>query len=168
MSETHPFGNFVPVNSKYLLLGSFVSKPMVGYEWFYANGRNQFWPILEQVYGRELRTKEVQQKLFVDLRMALADMIWECERENKSNLDVNLKEIVINSEIENILEENKIETIYFSSRFAETLFKRHFKNLIASFPEIRYVVLPSPSPRYAAMSKVEKIKRYRQLLPGLV
>lgn len=35
MIETHPFGNFVPQNSRYLFLGSFTAKPVEGYDWFF-------------------------------------------------------------------------------------------------------------------------------------
>lgn len=164
MLEQHPFGDFVPANAKCFLLGSFATKPMLGYEWFYANGRNQFWPIMEAVYYRELRTKLAQQQLFVDLRMALSDVIIQCERQNNSNLDMNLKNIVVNPAIPTILQENPIERIYFSSRFAEGLFKKHFRN---QFNELEFVTLPSPSPRYAAMSKAEKIRKYKELLPKL-
>jgi len=51
MIEVHPFGDFVPRNTQYLLLGSFTTKPSDDYPWFYANGRNYFWPILEEVYA---------------------------------------------------------------------------------------------------------------------
>lgn len=163
MAEKHPFGDFVPSNAKYFLLGSFVTKPSHPYEWFYANGRNQFWPILEVVYSRELKTKAEQQKMFVDLKMALSDMILECERLNNSNLDINLKNITVNSAVEKILQQNPIEKVYFSSRFAQTLFKRHFKKFDG---EVEQIVLPSPSPRFT-MRKEEKIERYKILLPKL-
>lgn len=162
MLEKHPFGDFVPLNAKYLLLGTFATKPMPGYEWFYANGRNQFWPILEVVYGRKLKTKAAMQKLFSDLQMALADIILKCERQNGSNLDINLKNIVINTGIETILQDNSIERVYFTSRFAEALFKRHFKK----FSKVEQIVLPSPSPRYV-MKKELKIAKYKKLLPKL-
>ena len=161
MLEKHPFGDFVPVNAKYFLLGSFATKPMPGYEWFYANGRNQFWPILEEVYKRELKTKTAQQKLFMDLKMALSDIILGCERQKNSNLDINLKNIIVNDAIPEIIKNNPIERIYFSSRFAETLFKRHFRALHS---EVEWVVLPSPSPRYV-LKKEEKIRIYKELLP---
>ena len=164
MFEKHPFGNFVPPNARYFLLGSFATKPMPGYEWFYANGRNQFWPILEEVYARELKTKAAMQELFIDLKMALSDMILECDRLNNSNLDMNLKNIVVNDAISGIVKDNAIERIYFTSRFAETLFKRHFKELAK---EVEWVVLPSPSPRYATLIKAEKIKKYKELMPAL-
>ncbi|EKD61981.1 MAG: hypothetical protein ACD_52C00327G0010 [uncultured bacterium] len=168
MIEKHPFGNFVLVKSKYLLLGSFVAKPADGYEWFYANGRNLFWPILEEVYGINLRTKKAQQHLFTRLGLAITDIILECDRENNSNSDMNLKCLVFNTQaIAEIVKKNKITSIYFTSRFVEKLFKKEFKDLILKFPKIELITLPSPSPRYALMSKSQKVTIYKNLLPRL-
>ena len=168
MLEKHPFGVFVPPNTKYLLLGSFVSKPTHKYEWFYANGRNQFWPILEEVYRVSLKTKEAQQNLFIKLKMAIADIILECERVNNSNLDINLKCLVFNTKvILDILAKNKITKIFFTSRFVEKLFRKEFKEAITKYPAVELLTLPSPSPRYALVSKKEKIATYMKLLPGL-
>lgn len=122
--EKHPFGDFVPPKSKYLLLGSFAAKPKPGYEWFYANGRNQFWPIMEEVYERKLKTKKAQQQLFIALQMALSDVILECQRLNNSNLDTNLTNIEVNNAITNtpqiytnaIYFKSWLETILNSSR----------------------------------------------------
>ena len=169
MVEKHPFGVFVPPKSRYLLLGSFVTKPSKSYEWFYANGRNQFWPILEEVYQIGLATKQAQQEMFVNLKMAIADIILECERVNNSNLDINLKNLVFNTnEITKILTDNKIKKIFFTSRFVENLYRRHFKHLIQKYPKIKLVTLPSPSPRYALLTKAQKISLYRKLLPKTV
>lgn len=66
MLEVHPFGNFVPKQVKYVMIGSFVTKPSNPYEWFYANGRNQFWPIMEAVYNKTFDTKDKQQQLFIN------------------------------------------------------------------------------------------------------
>lgn len=168
MLEKHPFGAFVPDNAKYLLLGSFTAKPKDGYEWFYANGRNQFWPIMEEVYVLPLKTKKAQQELFIKLRMAISDIILECERVKNSNLDINLKNIVFNTQaLTEILAKNEIKTIFFSSKFVENLFLRHFKDLIQKHPQVELVTLPSPSPRYAMITKAQKVSRYKQLLPGL-
>jgi len=168
MIEKHPFGNFVPKKIKYLMLGSFVTKPQNNYEWFYANGRNQFWPVMQEVYGLEFKTKEEQQKLFEKLEMALADIILSCERKNNSNLDVNLFNITYNTQgIKDIITKNKIKRIFFTSRHVENLFSKVFKDISQVTSKIELICLPSPSPRYAAMSKVEKISRYKQLLPRL-
>jgi len=168
MIEKHPFGNFVPKKANYLMLGSFVTKPQKPYEWFYANGRNQFWPIIEQVYGSEFRTKEQQQRLFTQLEMALADIILSCERRKNSNLDTNLFNITFNTKaIKQIINQNTIKKIFFTSRYVETLFRKQFKEIIDQYPKIELITLPSPSPRYALIPKEEKIKRYKILLPKL-
>lgn len=169
MIETHPFDSFVPPNTKYLLLGSFTGRINDdSYDWFYGTKRNQFWPILREVYGVKLDTKTEKQDLFKRLEMAITDIILFCERKASSNLDMNLTNIVYNTKaIEEILKKCRIKRIFFSSRFVETRFKRIFNKLIQAFPAIELITLPSPSPRYAAMSKDEKIKKYKQLLPKL-
>src|SRR3972149_11268532 len=143
MIEKHPFGNFVPKKTKYLMLGSFVTKPSNPYEWFYANGRNQFWPIMQEVYGLDFSTKKQQQKLFIQLETALADIILSCERRKNSNLDVNLFNITFNTQaIKNILIKNKIKKIFFTSRHVETLFRKQFKEVVEKYPEIKLITLP--------------------------
>jgi hypoxanthine-DNA glycosylase len=161
MLETHPFPPFVPPHAKHLLLGSFTGKPGVGYDWFYGSQRNQFWPILERVYNLKLDTKKSKMHLFSRLGLAITDIIYQCERRQGTNLDANLINIVYNlPALEKILSQNKIVTIFFSSRFVETKFKRLFKNV-----HTRLITLPSPSPRYARMTLQEKIKIYAAVLP---
>ena len=168
MIETHPFGDYIPKNARYLLLGSFTTKPQNDYVWFYANGRNHFWPIMEEVYNRKLSRKKQQQKLFADLGMALADIIYSCERRNNSNLDNNLTNIIYNiAGVNNIVRNNQIKKIYFSSRFVEMKFKQLFKEVMDQYPQIDLLYLPSPSPRYAAMSRQAKITTYMKLLPKI-
>lgn len=168
MIEVHPFGEYVPEGARYLLLGSFTTKPNPGYEWFYANGRNQFWPIWERVYGVTLTTKRQQQGIFEKLNMALADIILSCERLNNSNLDNKLVNIVFNrGGVSRIFNENRIERVYFTSRWVEARFKQQWREIAESFEKKDLVYLPSPSPRNARMSLEEKIKRYRECLPRL-
>lgn len=168
MLEKHPFGDFVPPQVSYAMLGGFVTKPSKPYDWFYANGRNQFWPIMEVVYGVKLDTRAKQQALFVKLQMALADIILACERRHNSNLDINLYNMVYNTKgVTDIISGHQLKKIYFTSRFVENLFRRVFKDLMAKYPTIEYICLPSPSPRYAMLTKSEKIARYRALLPKL-
>jgi len=171
MLETNPFSVYCPPNAKYFILGSFAAKDGksgVTYDWYYSNGRNQFWPILENVYNTELKNRQSQQDLFKKLSIAVADIIYQCERKNNSSLDVNLANFVYNlSPITKVLQENLIEKILFTSRFVEKEYKRHFKGLIEEFPNIELITLPSPSPRYATMQKEEKIRRYGQVFPKL-
>jgi len=67
--------------------------------------------------------------------------------------------------INSILEHNNIEKIFFSSKFVENQFRKNFKELINQYPQVELITLPSPSPRYALLSRDEKVKRYRNILP---
>ena len=170
--ETHPFGAFAPESgARYLILGSFSAKEAAagtesGYDWFYAVKRNQFWPILEAVYGGDLGLKQSKVQLFETLHIAIADIIYQCERTSHSSLDSVLTNIVYaTAAIATILDHHPIGTIFFTSRFTETRFRREFKDVIGRHPSIELVTLPSPSPRYARMSMSQKVERYRELLP---
>lgn len=173
MLETHPFGSFCPPNAKYLILGSFTTKEFYDnekkkdYVWFYSNGgKNYFWPILAEVYKTPLKTRLEMQRLLTKLKIALADIIYQCERKKVSNLDVHLTNIVYAAnDITNILKSNKIKKIFFTSRFVEHKFKTNFKKLIAQYPETELIILPSPSPRYVQMTKAQKLAKYKELLP---
>ena len=96
----------------------------------------------------------------------MTDIILECERVKNSSLDTNLKNIVFNTDaISGIIKNNKIDKIFFTSRFVEKLIRRNFKNLISKYPQIELITFPSPSPRYATMKFVDKVDRYKKLLP---
>jgi hypoxanthine-DNA glycosylase len=165
MPETHPFGNFVPPQPRYLFLGSF---PPRSANWFYGSSRNQFWPILEKVYGIRLPDQKSRQDLCSRLKIAVSDIIYQCVRAKGNSLDTNLVDIVYNTAgIEKILRENNIQSIFFTSRFVETRFHAHFHALYTNYPQLKLIPLPSPSPRYALMSKSQKIIKYKGLLPKL-
>ena len=168
-TETNPFKVYCPSQAKYFILGSFAAKDGKKgheYNWYYSNGRNQFWPILEKIYKRELTTIDKQRELFNELGIAIADIIYQCIRHGGSSLDVNLTDFVYNKDpIRLVLESNPIEKILFTSRFVEKEFNKNFKEEIRDFPVIDLVTLPSPSPRYT-LKKEEKVKVYKRYLPS--
>ena len=176
MIETHPFKPFVPQGAKYLILGTFAAKQSLkgkkytdeNYDFYYGVKRNQFWPILEKVYGRNLKDTQSRLDLLSELHIAMADIIYQCERKSGSNLDSNLINIVYAKEsISQVFEKNQISKVFFTSRKAETKFRSNFKEVIAKRPNIELVTLPSPSTRYARMLFEDKIKKYKELLPPI-
>ncbi|MFZ2664031.1 MAG: hypothetical protein WAX66_01580 [Patescibacteria group bacterium] len=172
MIETNPFSVFCPPKAKYFVLGSFAAKDGKegwDYNWYYSNGRNQFWRILESIYGVELKDKTAQQKLFTKISIAVADIILRCERLGNSSLDVRLTNFEYNiPAIEAVMKKNSIEKVFFTSRFVETHYKKHFKHLVDQFPGVELITLPSPSPRYASITKEEKIRKYAEVFPKTI
>lgn len=165
--ETHPFQPFIPKGIKYLIIGSFpgkgqTEKTISKTDWFYGAKRNTFWKIMEEVYQKELSTTSSKQKLFTSVKMGIADIILKAVRKENTNSDSNLEIVEYNDKaIKEILNTNKIETIFFTSRFVEKIFKRFFPDVVNT------IVLPSPSPRYARMTLKEKVTVYKKHLPKL-
>jgi len=130
MVETHPFGNFVPRMSVFVFGNFYWKDSDPSYDWFFGTKRNQFWPILESAFGVELKTKTYKQELFSKLKMAITDIILQCERSENTNADNNLINIVYNTDaIVKIIEKNKISAIFFSSRMTENYLREISRNL---------------------------------------
>jgi hypoxanthine-DNA glycosylase len=165
--ETHPFKPFVPTNSTVIIVGSFPGRDITQREidkdkWFYGTRRNQFWDIISSVYNVELKTTKDKKELFNKVGIAIADIFLTAKRKGENNSDTNLEVITYNDKaIRKILVNISFRSIFFTSKFVE----KHFLKI---FPEIKNgECLPSPSPRYARMSKQEKIGYYKKKLPFL-
>ncbi|MEO8852520.1 MAG: hypothetical protein ABI359_02000, partial [Ginsengibacter sp.] len=75
-------------------------------------------------------------------------------------MDSNLEVIEYNDKaIKEILKNRAIKNIFFTSKFVE-------KSFLSLFPLVTIgESLPSPSPRYARMSLLEKIRYYQLKFP---
>lgn len=163
--ETHPFKAFIPENVTVLIVGSFpgrevTHKTLSKDEWFYGAKRNQFWKIIAGVYQTNLETKEDKQHLFIEHGIGIVDIFLKVKRKAGNNMDSNLEVIEYNDKaIKEILANNTIKTIFFTSKFVE-------KSFLTLSPDVKIgESLPSPSPRYARMSLGEKINYYKLKLP---
>jgi hypoxanthine-DNA glycosylase len=165
--ETHPFKPFVPVNATVLIVGSFPGRDTTqrnidNDKWFYNTKRNQFWDIISAVYNIELKTTKDKQELFKKAGIAIADIFLTIKRKGEDNSDTSLDILTYNDEaIRKILKHTLFEHIFFTSKFVE----KHFLKLFRGIKNGE--CLPSPSPRYASMSKQEKIAHYKRKLPAL-
>ena len=170
--EKHPFEAYVPDNATVLIVGSFPGKEQTRtlpneIEWFYGAKRNQFWKIISGVYpNHSLKNKTEKEELFKKAGIGIADVILRAKRLNNGNSDKNLEVKEFNYlTIESKLKCSKIQSIYFTSKYVEQLFSKHFGNL---FSEIKIrECLPSPSPIYRRMNLAEKIEHYKLKLPQL-
>ena len=166
--EYHPFGSFIPQNVQYLVVGTFPGRQFSQrsadeneadvYAFSYG-GRNQFWRIMEKIYGVDLPTRASKKQLFENLNIGLVDVIKACRRKNASNLDTDLTDIVWNrAEFDRIFEENRIENVFCTGKAVAQIFQKWY-------PEQPWVALPSPSPLYAVMRFEEKHNFYKEVFP---
>jgi TDG/mug DNA glycosylase family protein len=89
----------------------------------------------------------------------LAYLIANCDRQNSSSLDSNLKDIKLNDIPKLLKEYPNIVAIFFSSKKSSQLYERVYKDL-----DIKKVTLPSPSPANARVKIEEKIEIYKKEL----
>ena len=158
--QFHPFEPIIFDDSKVLILGTFPSIRSFENNFYYAHPRNQFWNILSKVFNYDIDTREDKIKLLKKHKIALWDIIKECERVNSS--DTNLNNITPN-DIKGLLNSYpNIKYIAFTSKTAQKIYNHEFKDL-----NVKNFYLPSPSPAYARMSFDKKFEIYKNIFIDL-
>jgi len=157
--EHHPFEPIIFPDSKILILGSFPSLKSFEEGFYYAHPRNQFWPLLAEVFNEDASTVEQRVALCKKHHLALWDSAKSLKRESGNSSDQNLKAIKVNNFEKLLKDYPSIKTILFTGKKSQTIFESVYKEL-----PIKKSLLPSPSPAYAAMSFKSKLKIYKELL----
>jgi len=161
----HPFEPVVFKDSKILILGTFPSIKSFENEFYYSHPRNQFWDILSIIFN-DKKPQSIEERInfLKKHKIALWDSICECKRKNGNSRDDNL-EIINPCNIENLLKKYpNIKKIAVTSRTAEKIIKKHYKN--SKFPILnsQLIYLPSPSPLNARMKIEKKAEKWKELL----
>jgi double-stranded uracil-DNA glycosylase len=157
--EKHPFEPIIFTDSKILILGSFPSLKSFEEGFYYAHPRNQFWPILAEVFDEDISTDKKKIALCKKYHLALWDSAKSLRRGSGNSSDQNLKEIEVNDFKKLLDDYPSIETVLFTGKKSEAIFNQGYKDL-----PVKKALLPSPSPAYAAMRFEEKLEVYKKLL----
>lgn len=159
MVEVNPFRNFIPPKPDKLIVGSFPCFNGKDYgDWFYSgSGKNHFWMLLSDCFGMPSGTLEEKVRLCTRHHIALADVAYKIERKKNNCSDSNLVIVEFNHEgIEACLKCN-LKTIFFTSRFVEKHFLKHYPAT-----GLETLVLVSPSP--AANMHIGGLKEFKELI----
>lgn len=142
--------SFLPIEDTectILILGTAPSKVSLKKHEYYGNPNNIFWDIIFHALednildGPILKDYEEKQSILLKNHIALWDVINYCERE--TNLDIDIKEEVLNDFKIFISSHPKIRTIIFNGKQAEKLFISFKASLPSS---LHYIQLESTSP----------------------
>ncbi len=140
MIVTHTIKPFYDKDSKILILGSIPSVKSRELNFYYANPRNRFWSLMEEIFNEEnLNTIEKKKIFLKKYHIALYDVIEQCEIEGSS--DTTIKN-PIPVDLTPILKTAKIKVIFTTGKKAYNLYQKFFKNKI----KITVISLPSTSP----------------------
>jgi TDG/mug DNA glycosylase family protein len=165
MSDTrleHPFDAIVDEHSRVLILGSFPSIKSFEQNFYYAHPRNQFWPIMEELFGVTLTTNEEKRAFALSQGIALWDTYGSLIRESGNSSDSNLKALQPNDLRAFLKRYPNISHLFFTGQKAFQGYMKHFKDI-----PIKTTLLPSTSPAHAAMKKEEKLRHYRAIKDAL-
>ena len=158
----HPFDAIVDENSKVLILGSFPSIKSFEQNFYYAHPRNQFWPIMEELFGVTLKSNEEKRAFALEKGIALWDTYASLKRGEGNSSDSNLKELQVNDFDAFLKKYPNITHLFFTGQKAYQGYMKHFKDI-----KIETTLLPSTSPAHAAMKKEEKLERYTAIKDAL-
>ena len=159
MKVVHPLKPIYDSNSKVFILGSFPSVKSRENNFYYAHPRNRFWITLEHVFKEKIgNSNKDKEKFLLTHNIALFDVIKICNINASS--DSSIKNVVPN-DIEKIVKESKIDTIFTTGTKAYSLYNKYLVKKVG----IEAIKLLSPSPanckrgiEEALVSDYQKIK----------
>lgn len=133
---------------------------------YYANPRNAFWWIAEQLWGVELSSS--YEDRLADLgkaKVALWDVLGQCQREG--SLDSRI--VAASEEAQPLADflaaHPSIQRVAFNGTKAMTAWKKH---IVPTWPMAQpmpiLIPLPSTSPAHAALSREQKLAVWRDRL----
>lgn len=143
--------------AKVLLLGSFPSERSLETGEYYANRRNQFWPLLGGVFGFAAELPYPDRLAAVTSHgVALWDVVHSCRRAGSMDHKIDRSTLVINDFESLHAAHPGIERVFLNGLTAFELYERH-------------VTLPMPAVRLtsssgaAAITLADKLELWRPL-----
>lgn len=151
----HEFPPVYDENSRILILGSFPSVKSREQQFFYGHPQNRFWKVIAGLTEAPVpRTVEEKKRLLMEKRIALWDVIAECEIIGSSDSSIRN---VVPTDLSRILDTAHIQEIYANGNTARKLFQRFQQKTCGR--EVRG--LPSTSPANAAYSLERLMKEWK-------
>jgi hypoxanthine-DNA glycosylase len=159
------FPPLIDNHSRILLLGTMPGAESLRKLEYYGHTHNQFWKIMFSLFGIVMPScvsYSEKKKLLLDHRVALWDVLANCEREG--SLDSSIKNEKANDFATLFARYPHIKQVFFTSKKAEEYYGKY----VGKQPDITYYTLPSPSPANARKTLAEKIAGWQIVLQTLM
>lgn len=143
MSIVHPIPPVFDERSEILILGSFPSVRSRETGFYYGHPQNRFWKMLAAVFGSKVpETTEEKRRFLLSRRLALWDVIGECEIKGSS--DSSIRSVKPN-DLTLITGFSSVKKVVLNGSKAFALYEKYHAS--SSLP---YFKAPSTSPANAA------------------
>lgn len=146
--------------AKILILGSMPGQASLDSQQYYGHPRNQFWPMLEQLFGIDASLdyrSRCQQALAA--QVALWDVIGSCQRAGSLDSAIVGSSIRFNPLLELCQQLPDLQQIWLNGGKAAQSFRQYQRQQSTSWPDSSITVheLPSTSPAHASLTFAEKL-----------
>ena len=132
---------------------------------YYANPRNSFWWIMAQLFGFSDELSYAQKcNALIEAGVAVWDVLRDCDRPGSADSDIVRESEQPNDFINFFQRYPSLKLIGFNGRAAQAIFMRHCAEQLDSKHAPKMILLPSTSPAYAAMSREQKLDKWRELI----
>lgn len=154
----HPFPAVVDSKSRILILGSVPSIKSVENNFYYMHPKNRFWKVLSAIFGVDLYSATVDERISFLLKnkIALYDSVEECDIEASKDSAISN---VVPADIPSLVAKSEISHIFCNG-------KASLYYLLSAYPEYESIttLLPSTSPANAQFSLEKLIEAWKIII----
>jgi G:T/U-mismatch repair DNA glycosylase len=158
--ENHPWKRFPEIdnNCTHLIIGSFPPNKFTTHnekqtfcdmDFFYGSKENAFWELFVEAKNQKIKLPndlDNLKKYLRDNNWVITDIIKSTQRKKDTAYDTDLINIEWNSDLINdIFTYNKIQKIYFTSKWVKDKFDLHIREKIIDIEKLEEFILLSPS-----------------------
>lgn len=147
--------------SQVLILGSFPSAASLAAREYYAHPRNNFWPIMESLFGLSRQASYASRTgKLLERRVAVWDVIGTCRRAGSA--DQAIQDAEPNDLATWLVEHREVRGIAFNGAKAEDTARKAMPELF-SMEGVEFRRFPSTSPANAALSFASKAAAWTRI-----
>ena len=154
----HPFPAVVDSKSRILILGSVPSIKSVENNFYYMHPKNRFWKVLSAIFGVDLYSATVDERIssLLENKIALYDSVEECDIEASKDSAISN---VVPADIPSLVAKSEISHIFCNG-------KASLYYLLSAYPEYESIttLLPSTSPANAQFSLEKLIEAWKVII----
>ncbi|HIF50592.1 MAG TPA: DNA-deoxyinosine glycosylase [Thiotrichaceae bacterium] len=158
MTNSIGFPPIVKSDATILILGSMPGQKSLDENQYYAHPRNNFWPIMFQLFNvKNDLVYEQRKQLLLDNKIAVWDVLKSCYREGSLDSDIDNSSIEANDFVSFFENNPKVKAVFFNGAKAEQIFNNEMLHRLQQVEGIEYYKLPSTSPAHAVMTREQKL-----------
>lgn len=161
----HPIPPCEGPGSRVLILGSMPGAASLRARQYYAHPRNQFWPIMERLFGIPADAQyNTRLAGLVRAKVALWDVVGECVRPGSLDARIVPDSVAPNDIADLVRRHPTLRAVFLNGATARRLFDRHILRPHPDLMDCLHIeTLPSTSPAHASRGFGEKAMAWRAL-----